>query len=77
MSTDSPQYSPEQDSQQGDERERYCEAKELRKRADEDAKILANRIALLKAEEQKAWKKIDETRKRAREVMETRQRNLE
>lgn len=69
--------SPDRESSQGDERERYVEAKELRKRADEDAKILANRIALLKQEEQKAWKKIDETRKRAREIMDTRQRNLE
>jgi hypothetical protein len=44
-------YSPEQASSTGDERDRFVEAKELRKRADEDAKILANRIALLKAEE--------------------------
>ena len=64
--------SPDRASSPGDERERYVEAKELRKRADEDAKILANRIALLKQEEQKAWKKIDETRKRARAIMETR-----
>ena len=77
MSSDSAEYSPDQCTQPGDERERYVAAKEQRKQADDDAKILANRIALLKAEEQKAWKKIDETRKRAREIMETRQRNLE
>lgn len=29
-----------------------------KKKAAEDAKLLANRIALLKLEEQKAWKKI-------------------
>ena len=46
--------SPDRASSPGDERERYVEAKELRKRADEDAKVLANRIALLKQEEQKA-----------------------
>jgi len=50
-------------------------AKEARKRAELDAQLLANRIALLKQEEEKAWKKIEETRKRASEVMETRAQN--
>jgi len=50
-------------------------AKESRKRAELDAQLLANRIALLKQEEEKAWKKIEETRKRAGEVMETREKN--
>jgi len=50
-------------------------AKEARKRAELDAQLLANRIALLKQEEEKAWKKIEETRKRASEVMELRKRN--
>merc|ERR1719162_1062430 len=44
-------------------------AKEARKRAELDAQLLANRIALLKQEEEKAWKKIDETRKRAGEIV--------
>jgi len=44
-------------------------AKEARKRAELDAQLLANRIALLKQEEEKAWKKIDETRKRASEIV--------
>lgn len=43
-------------------------AKESRKRAELDAQLLANRIALLKQEEEKAWRKIDETRKRAKEI---------
>jgi len=43
-------------------------AKEARKRAELDAQLLANRIALLKQEEEKAWKKIEETRKRANEI---------
>ena len=34
-----------------------------------DAQLLANRIALLKQEELKTRKKIEETRKRASEVM--------
>lgn len=36
-----------------------------RKKAADDAKLLANRIALLKLEEKKAWKKIQETKKKA------------
>jgi len=44
-------------------------AKEARKRAELDAQLLANRIALLKQEEERAWKKIDETRKRAGEIV--------
>jgi hypothetical protein len=50
-------------------------AKESRKRAELDAQLLANRIALLKQEEEKAWKKIEETRKRASEIMELRNAN--
>ena len=42
-----------------------------------DAQLLANRIALLKQEEMKTRKKIDETRKRATEVMKLKQRNNE
>merc|ERR1719512_362809 len=50
-------------------------AKESRKRAELDAQLLANRIALLKQEEEKAWKKIEETRKRAQEITELRAQN--
>merc|ERR1712217_659977 len=50
-------------------------AKESRKRAELDAQLLANRIALLKQEEEKAWKKIEETRKRATEITELRNQN--
>lgn len=42
-----------------------------------DAQLLANRIALLKQEELKTRKKIEETRKRAGEVMKLKQRNNE
>eukprot|EP00929_Paragymnodinium_shiwhaense_P095885 TRINITY_DN57206_c0_g1_i1.p1 TRINITY_DN57206_c0_g1~~TRINITY_DN57206_c0_g1_i1.p1 ORF type:complete len:292 (-),score=81.48 TRINITY_DN57206_c0_g1_i1:142-933(-) len=52
-------------------------AKEARKRAELDAQLLANRIALLKQEEEKAWRKIEETRKRASEIQELRQQNEE
>merc|ERR1712098_609178 len=59
------------------ESSRKLAAKHARKRADDDAKLLSNRIALLKAEEQKAWKKIEETRNRAAQIMKLRQRNAE
>ena len=48
-----------------------------KKKAADDAKLLANRIALLKLEEKKAWKKIEETRKKALQVQSIRQRNEE
>lgn len=48
-----------------------------RKQAEDDVKLLANRIALLKMEEQKAWKKIEETKKKAKEIMTVKQRNQE
>merc|ERR1719454_1418151 len=50
-------------------------AKEARKRAELDAQLLANRIALLKQEEEKAWKKIEETRKRAGDISTLRNEN--
>jgi len=42
-----------------------------------DAQLLANRIALLKQEEMKTWKKIEETKKRAKEVNDLKRRNEE
>jgi len=48
-----------------------------RKRAQEDVKLLANRIALLKQEEKKAWRKIEETKKKATTVHKTKLRNQE
>ena len=46
-------------------------------RVEKDAQLLANRIALLKQEEMRTWKKIEETKKRAQEVMRLKQRNNE
>jgi hypothetical protein len=45
------------------------EAKKQRKDIERDAQLLANRIALLKQEEMRTWKKIEETKKRATEVV--------
>lgn len=52
-------------------------AKMARKRAEEDLKLLCNRIGLLKQEEGKAVRKIDETRKRANDILYQRRRNID
>lgn len=52
-------------------------SKKARQRADEDAKLLENRIKLLKQEELKARKKINETKKRAKDIVTTKKRNVE
>jgi len=54
-----------------------AEQRASKKRAADDVKLLANRIALLKLEEKKAWKKIEETKKKAEDVMKVRMRNAE
>ena len=64
-------------SELSEERVRFMEAKSLRKKTEEDAMLLSNRIALLKQEEAKALKKIEETRVKAKEIMDSRIRNLE
>lgn len=46
------------------------DAKISRKRAESDLQLLANRIALLKLEEQKALTKVNETKTRAHEILE-------
>ena len=60
-----------------DEHNKFVEAKNMRKRAEDDAQLLANRIALLKQEELKSLKKIEETRNKAREIMQRRAQVLE
>ena len=43
----------------------------------QDATLLSNRIAMLQTEENKLLKKIQNTRKRAEEIMELKKRNEE
>lgn len=50
-------------------------AKQKRKDASHDAQVLKNRIALLKAEEHRAWKKIEQTRTHAAELTQRRHTN--
>ena len=52
-------------------------AKIARKRAEEDLKLLSNRISLLKQEEMRAYKKIDQTRKKAGDIVHQRRRNMD
>ena len=57
--------------------EKLVSSRQNRKKAEEDVKLLANRIALLKKEEQKAWKKIEDTKKKASDIITMKQRNQE
>lgn len=59
----------------GPERCPLFDAAVARKRADQDAMLLANRIRLLRAEEERARKKIRETEKRTQEIVQLRRRN--
>jgi len=58
-------------------RAQLLESKQIRKKAEEDAQLLANRIALLQLEERKAMKKIEETKVKAKEIMDLKTRNLQ
>ena len=49
--------------------------KKARKQAEEDARLLANRIALLKQEELRTNKKIDETTRKAMEIYKVKEQN--
>jgi len=69
-------YSDYQDDD-GQYRSQLLESKMIRKKAEEDAQLLANRIALLQLEEKKAMKKIEETKKKAKEIIELKNRNLQ
>jgi len=73
-------YKQEYSENGGDDssyRTQLLESKMVRKKAEEDAQLLANRIALLQLEEKRAMKKIEETKKKAKEIMELKNRNLQ
>mmetsp|Transcript_14912 Transcript_14912/g.26504 ORF Transcript_14912/g.26504 Transcript_14912/m.26504 type:complete len:231 (-) Transcript_14912:384-1076(-) len=46
-----------------------------KKQAKHDAQLLANRIALLQKEEERAWRKIHQTKNRAQEILKLREDN--
>ena len=56
-------------------RQKLAASKDARKKAEADVQLLANRLRLLRAEEAKALKIIEDVRKRTREVLETRMKN--
>mmetsp|Transcript_36675 Transcript_36675/g.84584 ORF Transcript_36675/g.84584 Transcript_36675/m.84584 type:complete len:241 (-) Transcript_36675:79-801(-) len=56
-------------------RQRLSASKEARKKSEKDVQLLANRLRLLRAEEAKALRIIEEVRRRTREVLETRMKN--
>lgn len=62
---------------QGSATTKYINNRQSRKQAEEDARLLQNRIMLLRLEEKKAWKKIEETKKKAKDIMVLKQRNQE
>ena len=69
------QYLPQLAGTDEELHQQLVEAKIARKRAEEDERLLANRIHLLRQEEEKARKKIDETKKRASDIIGMKQRN--
>lgn len=54
-----------------------ADAQKLRKQLAKDSQMLANRINLLKQEEIKTWKKIEETKKRAKDILDNKKRHEE
>lgn len=63
------------DAQEEQNQVRLLEAQRSRKAAQEDALRLANRVAQLQKEDEKAKKRIQETQKRAAEIRNLRKRN--
>lgn len=53
------------------------DAKNQRKRAEEDVQLLVNRLAHLRAEDARAQKRIDEANRRAKEIETVKKRNEE
>ena len=56
-------------------RQRLSASRDARKRSEKDVQLLANRLRLLRAEEAKALRIIEDVRRRTREVLETRMNN--
>ena len=59
-------------TEQSDFESKMLLVKQKKKQAEHDKRLLVNRLALLKKEESKAYKKIEKTRERAEEVLKVR-----
>lgn len=53
----------------------YAEAKKLRLQIEKDVMLLRNRVRMLQTEEQKAIKKIHETRRKTQQIMQLKSYN--
>ena len=62
-------------SERGEFQGKLLAAQHRKKQADNDRQLLLNRIALLKKEEARAWKKIEKTKGRAEEIIQMRMEN--
>lgn len=71
------EFDVSQSSGKSEELRRLAEAKALRKQTEEDAQLLANRIALLRQEQSKAEKKIEETQLKAKNILNSRIEGLQ
>ena len=56
-------------------RQSLTQVKRAKKQINQDARLLANRIALLKQEELKTVKKIEETKRKAYQIYKAKQKN--
>lgn len=66
-----------EDEEMGDAYNKLIEMKRARQAAQENALKLENRINLLQKEQQRVLKKIDQVRKKAKDIMKIKQRNEE
>ena len=81
MTNDEEQYemdlTPYEEDDDATLHQKLVAAKLARKRAEDDLRLLTNRINLLKSEENRAFKKIEQTRQKAGDIVYQRRRNME
>ena len=70
-------HSPEDLTTKAHRSSSLLEVQRTRKQIDQDAQLLANRIKLLRMEEARTWKKIEETRKKAKDILAAKRREEE
>jgi len=68
-------YQTQSQSTQDDDEMHYKEAKKLRLQIEKDVMMLRNRVRMLQIEEQKAIKKINETKTKTQQILDLKERN--
>lgn len=53
----------------------YNQAKKIRLQVERDVELLRNRVRMLQLEEERALKKISETKKKTQQILELKQKN--